>query len=62
MLHGTLWFVVSSPTASLLTERTDVGALSVGATSDVLYASVVCVRRSVLDGIGRRVDPPTVVL
>jgi hypothetical protein len=41
MLHGALWFAVVSLTAFLLTGRTGIEALSVGAISGVLYAGVV---------------------
>jgi hypothetical protein len=40
VLHGALWFAVVSVTAFLLTGRTGLEALSVGAISGVLYAGV----------------------
>jgi len=43
LVHGALWFAVVSLTAFLLTERTSIEALSVGAISGVLYAGVVYV-------------------
>jgi len=43
VVHGALWFAVVSLTAFLLTERTGTEALSVGATSGVLYAGVMYV-------------------
>ena len=43
MVHGSLWFVVVSVTAFLLTGRTGVEALSGGAVSGILYAGVVYV-------------------
>ena len=41
VVHGALWFAVVSLTAFLLTERAGIEALSIGATSGVLYAGVV---------------------
>jgi uncharacterized membrane protein len=41
VVHGALWFAVVSVTAFLLTERTGLKALSVGAISGVLYAGVI---------------------
>jgi hypothetical protein len=43
VVHGVLWFAVVSLTAVLLTERTGIEALSLGAVSGVLYAGVVYV-------------------
>jgi hypothetical protein len=42
-VHGALRFAVVSLTAFLLTERASIEALSIGATSGVLYAGVVYV-------------------
>jgi hypothetical protein len=41
VVHGALWFAVVSLTAFLVTERTGIEALSVGAVSGVLYAGVI---------------------
>jgi small neutral amino acid transporter SnatA (MarC family) len=41
VVHGMLWFAVVSLTAFLLTGRTGIEALSIGATSGALYAGVV---------------------
>lgn len=38
--HGALWFALVSLTAFLLTGRTGIEALSLGAVSGVLYAGV----------------------
>ena len=43
MVHGALWFAVVSLTAFLLTGRTGIEALSVGAISGIMYAGVVYV-------------------
>jgi hypothetical protein len=41
VLHGALWIVVVSLTAFLLTAKTGIEALSVGAISGVLYVGIV---------------------
>lgn len=43
IVHGALWFAVVSLTAFLLTARTGIEALSVGAISGIMYAGVVYV-------------------